>query len=70
MAILWWLAPTAVLTSVAMLWVALAGRDRVVDNEAAVAKLAKALQSAGPQTYAVRSQPTPRSTGVARRRPN
>ena len=69
MAILWWLAPTAVLTSLAMLWVARAGRDRIVDNEEAVAKLAKALQSAGPQTYAVRTRPAQRSTGVARRRP-
>ena len=69
MTILWWLFPTALTTSLAMLWVARAGRDRVVDNEVAVAKLAKALQSAGPQTYAVRSQPAQRSTGVARRRP-
>ena len=69
MSILWWLAPTAATTGLAMFWVARAGRDRVVDNEVAVAKLARAMQSAGPQKYAVRAQPTLRSTGVARRRP-
>jgi hypothetical protein len=69
MAILWWLAPAALTTTLSILWVARASRDRVVDNEVAVAKLAKALGSAGPQTYAVRSRPTQRSTGVARRRP-
>ena len=66
--VLWWLVPTFVTTSIAMVWVSRTGRDHVVDPELQVAKLAKAMESARPQTYAVRSKPAQRSTGVARRR--
>jgi hypothetical protein len=66
--ILLWLVPTAVVTVVAMLWVAWLGRDGrgEVDRDVAVERLAAAMQrdSAGTRT----PRPTPpvdRSTGIA-----
>lgn len=73
MEILLWLVPSAVVTVVAMLWVAWAGREGrgEVDREVAVRRLASALEPDSSR----RRRPTPgyaapratrdRSTGVA-----
>ena len=68
MEILLWLVPTAVVTVVAMLWVAWLGRDGrgEVDRDAAVEKLAAAMQ----RDHTARHRPRPavpvdRSTGIA-----
>ena len=68
MEILYWLVPPAVVTVVAMVWVAWLGRDGRgrVDRDVAVARLAQALQKE-PRPHATR-RPTPardRSTGIA-----
>jgi hypothetical protein len=66
--ILLWLAPPAVVTVVAMLWVSWLGREGrgEVDPEVAVRRLAQALQKEPPPHTSTR--PTPvrdRSTGIA-----
>lgn len=71
MEILLWLAPTGVVTFVAMLWVAWLGREGryEVDREVAVQRLAGALQREHPATRASRpAAPPDRSTGIAVRR--
>jgi hypothetical protein len=72
--ILLWLAPAAVVTLVAMVWVAWRGRERrvEVDRDDAVRRLGEALsrppvRPAGRSAEAVRP-PGDRVTGVARRR--
>ncbi|WP_110208638.1 hypothetical protein [Nocardioides daejeonensis] len=70
MEILWWLAPSVVVTVLAMLWVGWLGRDGrgEVDPEVAAARMAKALraQHAGLQRSAARPvRRQDRSTGVA-----
>lgn len=68
MEILLWLVPPVVVTVLAMLWVGWLGRDRIeeVDREAAVAKLAKALEKEHPARHHPRPQPAPdRSRGIA-----
>ena len=67
MEILWWLAPSVVVTVVAMVWVSWLGREGrgEVDRDVAVARLAKALERerATPRTPAGRVPD--RSTGIA-----
>lgn len=70
MEILWWLAPPAVVTVIAMLWVSWLGREGrgEVDRDAAVERLAKALRKEHPGTARTTSTPTrprDRSTGIA-----
>lgn len=70
MEILWWLAPTVVVTVLAMLWVSWLGREGrgETDRDAAVERLAKALRKEHPGTArAARPAPRPRdrSTGIA-----
>lgn len=75
MEILLWLVPAGVVTIVAMLWAAWAGRrqQRELDRDEAVRRLARVLEKpAKPISQPRRSvAPRERSTGVAvRRRPN
>lgn len=70
MEILWWLAPPAVVTVLAMFWVTWLGRERrgEVDRDAAVARLAKALRKEHPginRPQMVAPRPRDRSTGIA-----
>lgn len=71
MEILLWLAPAAVVTVLAMAWVAWLGRDRgagsrgAEDREAATRRMGEALAKRPTTTYAVRRLPRDRSTGVA-----
>ena len=73
MEILLWLAPSVVVTVVAMLWVAWAGRDGrgEVDRDVAVRRLASALEPDPTRRrppspgYAVSPPERDRSTGVA-----
>lgn len=71
MEILWWLAPSLVVTMLAMAWVGWLGREGrgEVDREVAVARLAKALERERevPRTPPVRLRD--RSTGIAVRPP-
>ncbi|MFC6696762.1 hypothetical protein [Nocardioides daphniae] len=71
MEILWWLAPSVVVTCVAMAWIGWLGRDGrgEVDREVAAARLAKALERerAVPRTPPARERD--RSTGIAVRPP-
>jgi hypothetical protein len=74
--ILLWLVPPAVVTVLAMLYVAWAGRDHrgEVDREEAVKRLGKALDGRTRRSnrlpgYAVDRTPRDRSTGVAVRNP-
>lgn len=71
MEILLWLVPTGVVTAVAMLWVAWLGREGrgEVDRDAAVARLADAMQRDHPGATTPRPRPErERSTGIAVRR--
>ena len=73
MEILLWLVPSAVVTLLAMLWVAWLGREGrgEVDREVAVRRLASALepdprrQRTPAPGYAVRRPVRDRSTGIA-----
>ena len=73
MEILLWLVPPAVVTALAMLWAAWAGRDRpppdAEDSEAAYDRFARALQKPHP-TAGKGVGPAPRdvASGVAVRR--
>jgi hypothetical protein len=74
--ILLWLVPPAVVTVLAMLYVAWAGRDHrgEVDRDEAVRRLGKALDGRTRRStrlpgYAVERGERDRSTGVAVRRP-
>lgn len=75
MEILWWLAPPAVATVLAMLWVSWLGRAGrgEVDREVAVRRLgdamAKPAKVARPRTPTRRVAPGERSSGVAVRAP-
>jgi hypothetical protein len=75
MEILWWLAPPAVATVLAMLWTSWLGRAGrgEVDREVAVRRLgdamAKPAKVARPQTPTRRAAPGERSSGVAVRAP-
>jgi len=67
--ILLWLVPPAVVTLLAMLWVAWLGREGrgEVDREAAVRRLGEALSKTPQpaQRYAARPPQRDRSTGIA-----
>jgi cytochrome c-type biogenesis protein CcmH/NrfF len=66
--ILLWLVPTAVVTVVAMLWVAWLGREGrgEVDRDVAVQRLSAALQRERPAVRRERpAAPPDRSTGIA-----
>ncbi|WP_182523926.1 hypothetical protein [Nocardioides dongkuii] len=67
MEILLWLVPPAVVTAVAMCWVAWAGREapREIDRDLAARRLERALQKDRPVRYAARTPERDRSTGVA-----
>lgn len=68
MEILFWLVPPAAVTLVAMLWVAWLGREGrgEVDRDAAVRRLAQAMQKEPPAHTARRPRPArDRSTGIA-----
>lgn len=67
MEILWWLAPAAVVSALAMVWVSWLGRAGrgEVDRDAAVARLAKALEADSPVISRQREQRVDRSTGIA-----
>lgn len=70
MEILWWLAPPAVVTLVAMLWVSWLAREGrgEVDREVAVQRLAKAMRKEHPAMSRPRpgaTRPRDRSTGIA-----
>jgi hypothetical protein len=68
--ILWWLAPPAVATALAMVWAAWLGRAGrgQVDREVAVRRLSEALARPSRPARTTRSRPADqgeRSTGVA-----
>lgn len=66
--ILLWLVPPLVVTVLAMLWIGWLGRERTeeVDREAAVARMAKALESGRAVSRDSRPQPArDRSRGIA-----
>ena len=69
MEILWWLAPAAGATVLAMLWATWAGRPRREDrdrSEEAYARFAAAMEKEHPQAGRVRPTRAPdRSTGIA-----
>lgn len=67
MEILLWLVPPAVVTTLAMCWVAWAGRERhdEVDRDVAVRRLERALTQERPRRYAAPAPERDRSTGVA-----
>lgn len=67
MEILLWLVPPAVVTTLAMCWVAWAGRERTdeIDRDVAVRRLERALTQPKPQRYAAPTPARDRSTGVA-----
>lgn len=68
MEILYWLVPPAVVTVLAMLWVAWLGREGrgEVDRDVAVRRLAAALQKEPPRHHTVRpTRVRDRSTGIA-----
>lgn len=69
MEILLWLVPPAVVTVVAMLWVAWLGREGrgEVDREEAVRRMGEAL-GRPPRSRVVVRHPRERSTGVAVRK--
>jgi hypothetical protein len=64
--ILLWLVPPAVVTVLAMCWVAWAGRERdEVDREVSTERLQRALERPRPARYAAPAPERDRSTGVA-----
>jgi hypothetical protein len=66
--ILFWLVPSVVVTALAMLWVGWLGRERGddVDRDAAVARLARALEQGRPVHTDHRPEPRhDRSRGIA-----
>lgn len=67
MEILWWLAPAASVSLLAMGWVAWLGRAGrgEVDRDAAVARLARALEGDSPVVSRQREHRVDRSTGIA-----
>ena len=70
MEILWWLAPPAVVTVLAMLWVNWLGREGrgEVDRDVAVQRLARALHKDHPamtRPGPASTRPRDRSTGIA-----
>lgn len=70
MEILWWLAPPAVVTLAAMLWVSWLGRDGrgEVDRDVAVQRLERALRKDNPalsRPGPAAARPRDRSTGIA-----
>lgn len=67
MEILLWLVPSAVVTVVAMVWVAVAGRERStgIDRDEAVRRMGVALRKPARQRYAGRPHSADRSTGIA-----
>lgn len=67
MEILWWLAPAAVVSLLAMVWVSWLGREGrgEVDRDVAVARLAKALEADSPVVTRQREHRVDRSTGIA-----
>lgn len=71
MEILWWLAPSLVVTVAAMLWVGWIGREGrgEVDREVAVQRLARAMERSADDDRTRRSampaRPRDRSTGIA-----
>ncbi|MCB0908260.1 MAG: hypothetical protein KDB63_14190 [Nocardioidaceae bacterium] len=71
MEILLWLAPAAVVTTVAMLWAAWAGREshRAIDPEQAAERLGRALRSGRPVRYAARPAPVAGDGGSVALRP-
>ncbi|SFB73953.1 hypothetical protein SAMN04487968_101240 [Nocardioides terrae] len=71
MDILLWLVPSAVVTVLAMLWVAWWGREGRgdVDRETAVRRMGEALSRPAQPGVVVRRPPRERSTGVAVRAP-
>lgn len=69
MEILWWLAPPAVVTVLAMAWAGWRGRERTeVSREVAIARMGEALAKP-PRAESYRapqpSRETDRSTGIA-----
>ncbi len=71
MEILLWLAPAAVVTTMAMLWAAWAGREshRAIDPEEAAERLGRALRGDRPVRYAAPPAPATHDGGsVAVRR--
>jgi hypothetical protein len=69
--ILLWLVPSAVVTVLAMLWVAWWGREGrgEVDRETAVRRMGEALSRPAQPAVVVRRHERERSTGVAVRAP-
>lgn len=68
MEILWWLAPPAAVTLLAMLWVGWLARDGrgEIDRDVAVERMARALRKEHPHVRrAAPSRPRDRSTGIA-----
>lgn len=67
--ILWWLAPPAVVTLVAMIWATWVGERRgEVDRDVAVERLERALRKEHPGQKApgpAATRPRDRSTGIA-----
>jgi len=65
--ILLWLVPPAVVTALAMCWVAWAGRTTrgEVDRDVATQRMQRALQHPRPHRYAAPAPERDRSTGVA-----
>jgi hypothetical protein len=68
--ILWWLAPSAVVTLLAMLWVAWLGREGrgEVDRDVAVERMARAMRRPHPgagKPLPSAGRPRDRSTGIA-----
>ena len=67
--ILWWLAPPAVVTLVAMIWATWVGERRgEVDRDVAVERLERALRKEHPGQKApgpAAGRPRDRSTGIA-----
>jgi hypothetical protein len=69
--ILLWLAPAAVVTTMAMLWAAWAGREshRAIDPEEAAERLGRALRGDRPVRYAARPAPATHDGGSVAVRP-
>lgn len=71
MEILLWLVPAAVVTTMAMLWAAWAGREttRTIDPDEAAARLGRALRSDRPVRYSARPAPATYDNGSVAVRP-
>ncbi len=71
MEILLWLAPAAVVTTMAMLWAAWAGREshRAIDPEVAAERLGRALRGDRPVRYSARPAPATYDGGSVAVRP-